>query len=101
MVLEWYPRALGQVVQQAGSEAARGWENQEGQVPEGPEVNGKIFGLREKKRRTSLAVQWLRFHLPMQGERGFSVLLGAKIPHALSPKKTKKKKKKKNQFHNT
>ena len=57
-------------------------------------MNGKIFGLREKKRRTSLAVQWLRFHLPMQGERGFSVLLGAKIPHALSPKKIKKKKKK-------
>ena len=30
-------------------EAARGWENQEGQVPEGPEVNSKIFSLKEKR----------------------------------------------------
>ena len=37
----------------------------------GTEKNGKEEKTHEKrKRRTSLAVQWLRIHLPMQGDTG-------------------------------
>ena len=35
---------------------------------------------------TSLEVQWLRFHLPMQGVWGSMPSQEAKIPHALQPK---------------
>ena len=42
--------------------------------------------------RTSLAVKWLRLHLPMQGVQGQS-MGGAKTPNALQPKKKKSHKK--------
>ena len=46
---------------------------------------------KNRKTRTSLVVQWLRFHLPMQGGRregaGWVSDQGAKISHALQPKK--------------
>ena len=35
---------------------------------------------------TSLVVQWLRFHLPMQGVQGQSLVGELKIPHALGSK---------------
>ena len=39
--------------------------------------------------RTSLAVQWLRLRLPMQGGAGSIPGQGAKIPHASWPKNQK------------
>ena len=37
---------------------------------------------------TSLVVQWLRIHLPMQGVWGLILDRGTKISHASWPKKT-------------
>ena len=41
--------------------------------------------------RTSLAVQWLRFHASNAGGMGSIPDLGIKIPHAMWPSKKKKK----------
>ena len=40
---------------------------------------------------TSLAVQWLKLHLSMQGGEGSIPGQGVKIPHASGPKKSNNK----------
>ena len=47
------------------------------------------FGAFKVKRGPSLAVQWLRFHLPMAGLAGSIPGQGAKLSHASKSKKPK------------
>ena len=46
----------------------------------------ELRGVQKTRPGTSLAVQWLRLHLPMQEVQVWSLVGGAKIPHASRPK---------------
>ena len=53
----------------------------------------EIIWIKNESVGTSLAVQWLRLHLPMQGGAGLIPGRGAKIPRASQPKPNKQTKK--------
>ena len=48
---------------------------------------GAGYGSKESREGISLAIQWLRLHLPMQGVEVQSLVEELRFPHALWPTK--------------
>ena len=78
----WY--SARQSTLSAWAMLARWGKGRQGLRVKGWWIETKAFA--QELQRTSLAVQWLRLHLPMQGDAGSIPGEGTKILHASRPK---------------
>ena len=78
----WY--SARQSTLSAWAVLARWGKGRQGLHVKGWWIETKAFA--QELQRTSLAVQWLRLHLPVQGDAGSIPSEGTKIPHASRPK---------------